>query len=213
MSCFFVLKLVKAGKNHTYKLILSSHNMDFGRFRRGMEKTVCGFPQPKHKAETWPESSTSGSALWLHLPIPSGPDNNNICGGSGWNVCTSLCKHSSPNVTKLPKQPVIWEEGIWNQRKKVWGKKMRKKENGEKKKTSYLCCSMTRSSFIIVLNCLHSSATADRAVFSTHIVKVIFIFGYINIFIILIKYTLPFCFPAFPDFPPELKIPWNDISF
>lgn len=83
--------------------------------------------------------------------------------------------------------------GEKNEKKKKWGKRNKTKQN-----KTYLCCSMTRSSFIIVLNCLHSSATADRTVFSSHIVKVLFIFGYINIFIILIKYTLPFCFPLLP---------------
>lgn len=181
MSCFFVLKLVKAGKNHTYKLILSSHNMDFGRFRRGMEKTVCGFPQPKHKAETWPESSTSGSALWLHLPIPSGPDNNNICGGSGWNVCTSLCKHSSPNVTKLPKQPVIWEEGIWNQRKKVWGKKMRKKENGEKKKL-LICAAVWPEAALLLFWIVYTAVQQLTELFSPPTLWKLFLFLVILIF-------------------------------
>lgn len=64
-------------------------------------------------------------------------------------------------------------------------------------KAFYLCCSVTRSTFMIALDCLCSSGTADTEVFSSHTVEIHFISGYFDIFIISIKCILLYCIPAF----------------
>lgn len=80
-----------------------------------------------------------------------------------------------------------------------WGSLwFRRRASGERMgKPFYLCCSVTRSSFTIALDCLCSNGTADTAVFFSHTVKMHFISGYFAILVIFIKYILPYCIPAF----------------
>lgn len=87
-----------------------------------------------------------------------------------------------------------------------------KQKKSVHEKLFYLQHSLTRSIFIVALNCLHSKGTTDAAVSFSHHSNSFFIFLLFQHFAYFDVNILPYCFTFSLVLPQDLKVLWNYLS-